>query len=99
MVILPKFVFVCGVKLKPFVTSHAFVVFAPLPVGTPGTITLHVVSSVRFRSGVAANAWLNRSKNPNRTWSFWSCRVAKFLKIVRSVFVRRGERMLYFDTR
>src|SRR5437868_7910537 len=47
IVILPKFVFVCGVKLKPFVTSHAFVVFAPLPVGTPATVTLHVVSSVR----------------------------------------------------
>src|SRR5215471_10081399 len=101
MLILPKFWIVCGVKLKPLVTSQASVTVAPLPVGTLCTTALHVVSRVRLMSLVTlvfANDWLNRLKNPNRTCSFWSAIVEKFLNTVRSVFVRVGVRMLYFGT-
>ena len=41
--ILPKFAFVCGVKLKPFEGSHASTV-PPAPLGVLGTMTLQVVS-------------------------------------------------------
>ena len=99
--IFPKLAIVCGVKSKPLVTSQALTV-PPAPLGTLGTVTRQVVSSVRLMSPptiVLANAWLNRLKNPTRNCSFWSPLISKFLNRVRSVFVRVGVRMLYGGTR
>ena len=47
---------------------------------------------------VFANAWLNRLKKPVRNWNFCSPWTWKFLKRVKSWFMRVGVRMLYGGT-
>ena len=73
----------------------------PVPSGA-SALTLHRVSSVRLMSPamfVLANAWLNRLKKPTRNWNFCSPWTWKFLKSVKSWFMRVGVRMLFGGTR
>ena len=96
--ILPKFALVLSLSVYPLVGSQTLSAVPPAPFGTPFTLTLQTVWSVRSTSPPSftpGTAWLRMLKSPTRNCNFrlLFSPIAKFLKSVMSWFMRVGMRM------